>query len=148
LLNTLTMKFLKWIIKHWIITIIAIFIIVGAISGDYTTKSIPQPIRQPVSPSMAFKLASIESGLERPDQQLVAQFDSVLSKLKVKCPTDTKDQLGGFIFVGRDTLADKGLSYTLIEVANGIEGSIPDDIQWPGSCAEVAASFVTLVDSN
>ena len=94
--------------------------------------------------SGAFKLASLEVGYNSPPQSLVSSFDQILTSLKGKCPKEDEDKIAGYIFTGKRLIEKQGQSITLMQVAKGIDQSLPDDLVGMMSCAEVSAAFVTL----
>jgi hypothetical protein len=96
----------------------------------------------------AFKLASLEYGNNNPPQNMVSEFDDILAKLSIKCPNEKIDEISGYIFIGKDIIEKKSVSITLLEVANGINESIPEEAIGIVTCKEIAAIFATLISSN
>ena len=94
--------------------------------------------------SSAFKLASLEVGYNSPSSTLVNSFDQILTSLKRKCPTEDEEKIAGYIFTGKQLIEKQGQSVTLMQVAKGIDESLPDDLVGAMTCAEVSAAFVTL----
>jgi len=144
------MKFFKKPSFITIIVILGIIVIVQGVSKDYSTQPQTSPTRQAVQQpeySNAFKLASLETGHNNPNQNLISDFDSLLKQLTQKCTSETEDQIADYIYKTKTMIADKGGNITLLEAANSINDSIPDEAVGVVTCAEVAAAFVTLYGS-
>jgi len=99
--------------------------------------------------SPAFKLASLESANHtNPPQNLINEFDAVLKSLNDKCSEDDELRLADYIVFSRKKLEEKNLSYSYLEVANGINNSIPVESNEDVSCAEIATAFVIMTNSR
>jgi hypothetical protein len=127
-----------------LIFFIGIFIIVLIInaSGDkknkegYVTES---------SPPHAL-LAVLETGQNPPPIAVVNRFDTVLSSLSAKCPSDSKSRISDYIFRGQEILKKEGIKVGLLELANAFDQSMSSDaIELKIQCREALAALVTLM---
>lgn len=111
----------------------------------------PQPQVQPAH-SVGYGLAKLHAGSKgqpEPDQALVIAFEQNLKNLNEKCTEDSEERIADAIVVAQKFLKEKkNVKMDLPEVADGILGSIPDEAAGSVSCAEIAATFVTLVNRN
>lgn len=96
-------------------------------------------------PTPAFKIASLHDGFNPPTDSTLAQFETLLTSLEKKCPNESQEEISGYIFVAQEKFVEKGVFMSYLEVAEGIDGSIPEGMDLGLSCAEVAAAFFTLV---
>jgi len=145
-------KWEKQIILIGIIFLFFIFlfaIIMGSSSSNSSDKtektSYQNQSNQEQSKTIAFMLASLEVGHNNPSSSLVNEFDTVLDKLEIKCPDDTRSKLGDYIYIVQTNLKKYNKSLTLLQIANGINESIPEESIGIVSCAEVGAAFVALM---
>lgn len=101
------------------------------------------------SKSPAFKLAALESANHtNPPQNLINEFDALLKSLNDKCSEDEELKLADYVVFSRKKLEEKNLSYSYLEVANGINNSIPVESNEDVSCAEIATAFVIMTNSR
>lgn len=145
--------------------IFILFIWVGIFGKTPSTASIPTPPTAPILPitlnlppapkvekatddgSYAFKLATIESQWS-PTPELVSQFADILSKLQKTCPKEPENILSDYIVKSQELIRKDGKEISLLEVAKGINNSIPKEAVWAITCKEVAAAFVTLYQAQ
>ena len=121
------------------IIVLVFSLILSGCSSQYTPTT-----TQPTEQSNAFKLASLEIGYNDPSQELQDKFQSILTKLKLKCPNESEDDIANYIFKTKTMIEDKGGQISLVESANAIDESLPTEAAGSVTCAEVAAAFVTL----
>ncbi len=96
----------------------------------------------------AFKLALLESGNNNPPQSLINDFDNLLNKLSIKCPTENIEAIAGYIFIAREKIQEGLGPFTLLETGNGINNSIPEEAIGISTCSEVIAMFTALMLSK
>jgi len=145
----------KWEKQMMVIGIIFLFliflfaIIMGSSSsndGDKISEhSYQNSSNQEQIKTTSFMLASLEVGHNNPSNSLINEFDAVLNKLEIKCPNDTRSKLGDYIYIAQTNLKKYNKSFTLLQIANGINESISEESIGIVSCVEVAAAFVVLI---
>ena len=95
-------------------------------------------------PSPGFKLATLYWGSD-PPASTVRQFDDLLRSLLRKCPDLPESRIGDVIYIVWKNLREAGSQVTLLQAAQGIDGSIPEQAAGLLDCMEVAAAWATLV---
>ncbi len=110
-----------------------------------TTPATEEPIEQRIETN-AYKLAYLEVGSE-PPQALIDKFDSLLKELDRKC-NENEDDIANYIFKGKKMIEDKGNTITLLEMAESMDKSIPEEVVGVISCAEIASAVVVLVNGE
>jgi hypothetical protein len=77
---------------------------------------------------------------------VVNRFDTVLSSLSAKCPSDSKSRISDYIFRGQEILKKEGIKVGLLELANAFDQSMSSDaIELKIQCREALAALVTLM---
>jgi hypothetical protein len=89
------------------------------------------------------KLAALDAGSPNPPPSLIQKFETLLSSLSKKCPTDTQQLLSDYIVKSQELLKEKGVNLSLLEIADHVDNSMPGKAEL-GKCAQVFAAFVTL----
>lgn len=118
-----------------------------------TTKVEPAPTTEPPPPtttttapeeeSVEFKIAALDGIIAAGNADpVLAPYVAALDALEPKCTND-RTLLGDFAVTGRDLLADRGETITLLEFLHAIDESLPPGLG-PIDCAEIAAAVVTL----
>lgn len=102
------------------------------------------------SRSWAVKLAMLQTGDPNPSKTVIDAFDNLLIDLDSKCTENDKRKISDYIVFSRDKLKEKGVKLSLLEVAKGINDSIPQGAKDEKviSCAEVATAFVLSISKR
>lgn len=100
--------------------------------------------------SPAFTLASLETKSPNPSKDIVTKFSKVLTDLNSKCAEKDELKLADYIVFSQKKLQEKNVDLSLLEIANGINNSIPESAKDKEaiSCAEIATAFVVLTSSK
>lgn len=99
--------------------------------------------RASATPSLAYKLATIEKGTSvAPSDPLVAQMDSALRALRSKCG-DTTEELAGYAVVIHNDMAKRGVEEGKLSILQHVADSMPPGMKMT-SCKEVFAAYATL----
>lgn len=77
-----------------------------------------------------------------------ARFLAAVRDLSIKCPDMEPSRIGDILYVGWQGLQQKGVPLTLLQVAEGVNKSIPADAAGQINCMESTAAWVTLAAGN
>lgn len=94
------------------------------------------------------KMATIQRGPVAASDPLVGQFKTVLDRLQVKFPGESRERICDVTVKSHQMLTERGKTYTLIEMANMIAESVPEDSPGVVKVEEVAAALVTLLSRD
>jgi hypothetical protein len=77
---------------------------------------------------------------------VVNRFDTVLTRISAKSPSDSKSLIADYIFKGQEILKKAGVKVGLLELANAFDQSMSSDaIKIKIQCREALAALVTLM---
>ena len=94
-----------------------------------------------------YQLAVLDAGGFVPlDDPVIDTYANLLDSIDPKCEED-RTLIGDQALTATQLLADEGISVTILEALQGMDGSIPEG-SVTLSCAEIAAAWVVLVSSQ
>ena len=72
-------------------------------------------------------------------------FKGLLQSIHAKCPDYSENDVGDIIVKARNLIRERGKEMSLLEVANGIDQSISQEVQGKIDLVEVSSAFVIIV---
>lgn len=130
-----------------LITIPLIVILLSSSFGDNQTNTSNKQSVTEITSGPAFMLASMQIGYNDPPAELTSKFDAVLSRLRAKCPSETKKEIANYTFIAYNQIKSTGREVVLLDVIKAIEESFPQELTNSLTCAEVAAAFATVASN-
>lgn len=109
------------------------------VKRDKPEKKIEKQYSEP-----AKTLAIIQSGKRSPSEDLIAEFDSILSTLEQKCPESNKTQISDYLAVTLKTLRENNVNMTPLQIGYAIDNSFSAEMIGVMSCKDVISAFLVL----
>jgi hypothetical protein len=96
-------------------------------------------------PSLAYQLATIDTGGVPPDSATVAKYQALLESLHQKTG-DSEQAIADETVAGQQILHKKGKDVSLFDLMNGANQAIPNGTKMP--YAQTLAALITLMENG